>query len=369
MRQKFHIFSLSMNEKKRTESRASMTGMMIFGLFLSLLCPRPAKAGILDKLKDFNPDIFITDTLDLSASDTLACNFRSRITVLDRRPLSGNILDIHQINRYKYIPVDELILVHPAVDTLIRCSLPDDSTLTGTLSLGHLRIWYDGKPWFDKGYKLNAYTIYRSANGDTARDWLWEIPVHFRKKEAKASAFRRAVDQFTDNQGKALESLTVIPLYPFPYRRQLQSWAEYGFFGDGYSLNAHFTLDYPTDDMHNYRRGSPGVFYRKSRRAESISIGGRHQSWNTRLSDAWTFRTETGLRIGFNNFNRHYFNHLDPWDIMSVMATWQNSLIRDPARKRGLTAGIGIIQIVRALPTVLPVWEAGVTFNIGIKLP
>ena len=329
-------------------------------------------SGVWDDIKTFHPDMLKVDSLILVIPDSLLQEkITNKIQIKDSRSLAPDIIDIHQTKKLKYIPVDQLIISKPRLDSLILRSINADSVSTsGTLYLKHLNIWYDSKPWFNKGHKLNAYTLFNSNDGAIAQDWLWEISLKRKKKEKQGDYFTRLILELGKQQGQALINPTSSTLYPFEYRRRILSWSDFMIFPNAYGVNIHFTIDYPADQMNKYFRGSPGIFFRKSKKVESISVGGkRHQSWNWRYKNDFLIKSETGIRFGFNNYNRDYYNHLDFWELFNLQMTWENSLLWRPRFHKGIYGGIGIVQIIRALPTVLPIYEPGFMLTIGVSLP
>ncbi len=337
---------------------------------LAAYFPAIAQAGLWSQIKSFHPDKLKVDTLKITLPDSLLSQVENtQIVIQDEREWCPEIIDIHQTTKYKYIPVDQLVISQPRLDSLLSRSFADSLPYpAGKLRIVELKLWYDSKPWFQKGTKLNAYTVFHGDDGRTA-DWLWEITLKRKKKEPQADYFGRMLLDFSQKQSQSLQSPSYAPLMPFLYRRQIQSWTDAILFPDAWGLNVHFTLDYPTGRRSDWVRGSPGIFFRKSHDAESISMGGRHQSWNWRVKEDFVLSSEPAFRFGFNNFDRKAHPHLDWWNIFSAQLTWENSLTWRPAFHKGLYGGIGVVQIFRALPTVLPIWEPGLMLTLGVVLP
>jgi len=336
------------------------------------------EGGISDRITEFRDFRFSeleVDTLRIvTAKEPDSCDSGGQYRVRDERGLPKDLLDIHQTVKLRYIPVDQLLVSDTGLDTLFSREICSGDT--GELKIKHLRIWYDGKPFRSKGWVISAYTLHSGVDGRADRDWLWERRLSSGKKESKASVIGRGMAELAAAQADSLETFrrelraeSEHSLYPYLYRRQLDSWVEWTVFPDGYSVNAHLTLDYPEGRQRSWVRGSPGIYYRRSRTSESLSIGGRHQSWNRRLSPALIWRSEIGLRMGFNHFDPEHYDHLAIQELFYAGLTWGNNIYRVLQHHRGIYGGLGIQQHVRILPTVLPRYEAGISLTVGIKLP
>ncbi|NQV30825.1 MAG: hypothetical protein HQ508_08055 [Candidatus Marinimicrobia bacterium] len=322
------------------------------------------------KLPDLNT--FISDTLKIQVPvDSTLAGKTTDLMVIDSRALDGDILGIRQTKKVKYIPVDQYLALNQSLADLFQARFVADSLeLTGTLHVSKLILWWDGSPLLDKGLCLNAYTTYHDTSGAPLNDWLWEIRLKKEKKEEEAAYLSRFVQELIKQQSEALAKGDFNSVfYPHLYRRQLMSWSEFIFFKDGYGVNVHFTLDFPPDQKSSWKRGSPGLFYRKSDIHESISIGGKDQQWYRRLSPDWIAKTSTTFRFGFNNFEGGHFDHLEYQNLLYVNVSGQASLEYRPVYHKGLYAGLGLYTGYNILPDVIPQFELGLLLSLGVILP
>ena len=317
-------------------------------------------------------ETFISDTLQIEVPvDSLLTGKRSNLKVVDSRSLEGHILGIRQTKKYKYIPVDQYLALNQSLEELFQAQfLKDTLLLSGTLHISKLIFWYDGAPLLDKGLCLNAYTTYHDTTGAGVSDWIWEIRLKKQKKEAEAAYLSRFVQELGRRQSEALLRKSYHPdFYPHLFRRQLMTWSEMIFFKDGYGMNVHFTLDFPPDQQNSWKRGSPGLFYRKSDIHESIAIGGMDQHWYHRLSQSWISTVATTFRFGFNNFEGGHFDHLEYQNLLYVNVSGQTSLEYRPVYHRGLYGGFGLYTGYNILPDVIPRTELGLLLSVGVLLP
>ena len=322
------------------------------------------------KLPDLNT--FISDTLNIQVPvDSNAVGKRTALKVVDSRNIDGDILGISQTKKYKYIPVDQYLALNQRLADLFQARFVADSLeLTGTLHVSKLILWWDGSPVLDKGLSLNAYTTYHDTSGAPINDWLWEIRLKKEKKEEEAAYLSRFVQELINQQSEALaRGAFNSEFYPHLYRRQLMSWSEFIFFKDGYGINVHFTLDFPPDQQSTWKRGSPGLFYRKSDIHESIAIGGKDQQWYRRLSQDWIAKTSTTFRFGFNNFEGGHFDHLEYQNLLYVNVSGQASVEYRPVYHKGVYGGFGFYGGYNILPEVIPRLELGLLMSVGVILP
>ncbi len=317
-------------------------------------------------------DDFIVDTLYVEIpTDSVQSNFQSNLQIEDTRELAANILDIQQTNKYKVIPVDQLIALKRPLPELFKAAFVRDSlAAAGTLYISEIKIWYDNKPAFAKGRRLNAYTILYDEEENLVSDWLWEITVDKVRKEQEADQLGRMVTKWLDQQSRAIKARDFNQhIYPYLYRRQLMVWNDMIIFSDGFAVNAHLTLDFPPGYKKKWVRGTPGVYFRKAAHHESIAIGGVNQQWHLRISTSWLVRLSGTFRFGFNNFDSRHYSQVDYWNIVLINFSSLFSLDYRPVYQRGLIAGIGVFNSYHILPDVVARDEVGLSVTVGIILP
>ena len=312
---------------------------------------------------------FIADTLwihfpvDSTPSTTLQ--------IKDFRQLPPNILAIKEVKKWKYIPVDQYVALNQPLTGLLQYYLHKDTVrFDGTLIIDHLNYWNDKAPFFAKGEKLNGYSRLLDSSGNVIRAWQWEFRFKPKKKQTPAERYVQMTETWIQAQETALrQNLLPDRLSPYRYRRQLVSWLDYIILPDGYILNAHLTLDYPSDQQAAFVRGSPGIYYRKSAIHESIAIGGMDQQWYYRLNDRFVARLNATLRFGLNNFNSGKFDHVDFQNILLINLGFSAALEYRPVYYRGVIFGLGLHQSLNIMPEIVQLYEAGLLFTIGVILP
>ncbi len=317
-------------------------------------------------------ETFISDTLEIEVPiDSLIDWNQSTLKVIDSRNLESQILGIRQTKKFKYIPVDQYLALNQSLADLFQAQFVSDSLqVSGILHISNLVLWWDGSPVVDKGLCLNAYTSFHDTSGNPVSDWVWEIRLKKEKKEEEAAYLSRFVQELTRQQSVAISNGEFNPeFYPHLFRRQLMTWSEFIFFKDGYGLNVHFTLDFPPDQKSDWKRGSPGLFYRKSDIHESIAIGGKDQQWYRRLNPNWITQASGTFRFGFNNFEEGHFDHLEYQNLLYLNISGQASLEFRPTYHKGVYGGLGIYTGYNILPDVIPQTELGGFIRLGVLLP
>jgi hypothetical protein len=317
---------------------------------------------------------FISDTLVIKPPvDSTFVPPETTMTVVDNRPDPGPVIGVKQIKKWRYIPVDQfLVLEEPLADILSRHMPADTAHTDASVVIDNLTIWYDGKPWFLQGWILNAYTRLVNADGTTIRDWQWEHRIKKKRKREPEVSIGLLVDEWTRTHGRAVQEYHPFSrLSPYRYRRQLMVRMDTILMPDGYILDTRATLDFPADQVRRYVRGAPGmgIYYRKSSRHESVAIGGKHHQWYLRLRPAWLARLNLAFRFGANNFNTDKFDYIDWWNIFLVNFSLTETLEYHPVYHQGLYAGLGLHLSANALPEIIPRFEAGLLLTVGVLLP
>ena len=315
---------------------------------------------------------FVSDTLyiEVAQDSTLAVS-AGKMEIIDSRSLDESILGIQQTKKFRYIPVDQYLAMDQSLSKLFRSQFVSDSLeISGTLHISNLILWTDNQQFLEKGLRLNAYTTYHDTLGQAISDWIWEINLKKKRKQAEADYLAGLVKELLEQQSTALATHDFNPVfYPHIFRRQLMTWSEFIFFSDGYAINTHLTLDFPPDQESTWKRGSPGLFYRKSSIHESIAIGGKDQQWYRRLSSGWITKGSTTFRFGFNNFEGSHFEHLDYQNLLYVNISGQASIEYRPVYHKGLYGGLGFYVGYNILPDVIPQAGLGLLFSVGLLLP
>jgi len=318
-------------------------------------------------------EAFISDTLYIQAAPDSSVDLSSsQMEVIDSRPVGESILGIRQTKKYRYIPVDQYLALDQSLPDLFKTQfLLDSLELSGTLHLSNLILWTDNLSHQQKGLTLNAYTTYHDSSGNPVSDWLWEFHIEKKKKkQAEDEYLKQVVQTFVEAQSKALLAGDFnLEFYPYLYRRQLMIWSEFITLRDGFAINAHFTLDFPPDQETEWKRGSPGIFFRKSDVHESIAIGGKDRMWFRRINSNWISKVSGTYRFGFNNFEGGHFDHLEYWNLIYLNISGQATLEYRPVYHKGLYGGIGVYAGYNILPDVIPQTELGLLLSVGVVLP
>lgn len=317
-------------------------------------------------------EVFITDTLHLQIIEDSTANFsESTLDVIDSRQLGGNILGVSQTMKYKYIPVDQIQYMNRTLSELFEYQFSSDSIYqTGHFSITHLILWYDSQTFLRKGLCMSAYTTLHDTSGQPISDWIWEVRLKKEKKEKEEKYLGRVVQELMMQQSQAIAQQEFnIDFYPYLFRRQLKTWSEMIILPDGFAINAHLTLDFPPDQMEKWIRGSPGIFYRRSDIHESIAVGGFDRRWYKRINQSVVASSSATFRIGFNNFERGEFDHLEYMNLLYLNLSSQLSIDYHPVYHKGLYGGLGIYGGYNILPTIIPGFEAGILIKVGVLLP
>ena len=324
--------------------------------------------------QDFTFSKFVADTLVINLpedSSLIAADMPLR--VVDYRETPGPFLGIRQIKKWKYIPVDQYLVLPESLSAALGRRLPADFTRpSDTLVIDKVSIWYDGSPMFLKGWTLNGRTRLVNSEGSTLRDWQWEHRVKKKRKQKPEDAISRLVGEWMSAQGKALKNdLATGITSPYRYRRQLMFRVDTIILPDGYILNGRLSLDFPADQMERYIRGAPGmgIYYRKSSKHESVAVGVKEQQWFVRLRPSWLGRLGLSFRIGGNSFNPDKFDYVDWWNILLVNVGITTAVEYRPRYHKGLFAGAGLYQSVNVLPEVVPRYAIGLLLTAGVILP
>ncbi len=324
--------------------------------------------------QDFTFSKFVADTLVINLpedSSLIAADMPLR--VVDYRETPGPFLGIRQIKKWKYIPVDQYLVLPESLSAALGRRLPADFTRpSDTLVIDNISLWYDDSPLFLNGWTLNGRTRLVDGEGATLSDWQWEHRVKKKRKQKAEDAIGRLVGDWMEAQGKALHAeLPPATTSPYRYRRQLMFRVDTIILLDGYILDGRLSLDFPADQLDRYIRGAPGmsIYYRKSSQHESIAVSCQEQQWLIRLSPSWLGRLNFTYRVGANSFNPDEFDYVDWWNIFLINVGLTAAVEYRPRYHKGLFAGAGLHQAINVLPEVVPRYATGLLLTAGVVLP
>ena len=336
-------------------------------IFIFCLVPLSLISG-----SKFDISHFISDTLVVQLPvDSLELSDSLSINIIDDRNLPEQVIGIQQTKKWKYIPVDQFVVLQEPLRSALQKYISRDSVKTsGALHIKNLTLWTDGKPFFNKGRKLNAYTVLEDSTGQIISNWMWEFTIKRKRKQKSEVAIAALMDQWMTKQASVITQKDYKKrLYPYLYRRQLINWYDLILLSDGFIVNAHLTLDFPPDQQKYYIRGSPGIYYRKSIYHESIAISGKDQHWYRRINDRLLRKLNVTYRFGFNNFDSHHYSHLDFWNLFLINIGVTAAFEYRPVYHKGLFFGFGLHGEINILPDVIDRFEPGLLLTVGIILP
>ena len=306
--------------------------------------------------------------------DSLITKSPKTSVIIDTRNQKFNTLGITQIKKYKYIPIDQyLVLNHDIADFLDYKIQQDSIKIPNKLVIEKFSLWNDTKSVFGKSRVLSAYSYLTDENNQKIKEWQWEIRNKDKKKLEPEENISAIFDKWLIAQTDSLKlPKQTLQLSLYKYRRIFNSWFDFIILPDGYIINGNLTLNFPKDHQTSWFFGSPGIYYRKSQYHESITVNGFDQHWIQRISPTLIWRNNTTLRIGINSFNRKEFSHIDIWNIFMVNLGMSTSIEYRPNFYRGVFFGGGLYLNVNGLPYIpekIKIIEPGVLMTIGITLP
>ncbi len=317
----------------------------------------------------------ISDTLFIKIkNDSLVDNFQNNYNISDIRKYSDNVIGITQINKYKYFPVDQYLFLNHSISNLLGYKLASDSiNFQHKLIIEDINLWNDTKSFFKKARILSGYSYLVDENDNKTKDWLWEIRYKNKKKLEIEENLSNIFDTWLSSQTDSLKYLNFnTQIYPYKYRRVLESWFDFILLPDGFIINGNLTLNFPQNHKNKWFLGSAGMYYRKSSYHESFTVGGFDQHWFKRFSPTIVWRNNSTFRFGINSFNHEKFEHVDYWNILMLNLGFSSSFEYRPKIFRGLFCGGGLYLNINGLPYIpekIKIVEPGIFTTIGICLP
>lgn len=320
--------------------------------------------------------------LESLQSDTLTLNmpFDSNIQQLqkiprikDNRQASPKCLGISQTEKYMFIPVDQYIMLNNSLNRSLSYYLDQDSIkINDTLVIDNLTLWYDSKPFFASGHVINGYS-YVEQDGEPVKEWMWEIRRKKKFGQTNQEILSLLASDWLQAQSDSLSNLKFSSqISPYEYRRVLRTWTDFIILQNGYIINANLTLDFPKNLKKMAVFGSSGIYFRHSPYFQSIGIMALDQHWLQRLNNRLTIRLNSNFRLGVNKLNSDKFDNPDFKNIMMANLGLSGAIQYQPEDHRGLFFGAGLYLNINGLPHLpnkLDIFEPGILFILGLRLP
>ncbi|MDP8206260.1 MAG: hypothetical protein P9L92_06320 [Candidatus Electryonea clarkiae] len=336
------------------------------GLLLLWFSPTNGQLLKIPKLNEL-----VADTLVIQLDSTVHADLDNpKVSVIDNRSIPGTVMTIDQIKKLRFIPVDRYMVLDKPLDQTIseRWNL-DNRQTDFSLNIDKISIWYDRDLIFRKVMVLNGYSRLENGVGKTLKEWQWEYRKRFKAKKA-ASIAGGVISDWMDGQYAALQGdIPTIPIEPHLYKRQCQVWTDNILLRDGFIIDTRLSLNYPIDQLDTYYRKISSLYYRKSSKHESIAFGGRDLHWYKRLNSLFIARINGTARIGFNNFEKDKFDHVDFINILLLNASGTAVIEYRPPFHKWFYAGFGIHQSYNFLPTVIDQMDTGIVLTLGAVFP
>lgn len=316
------------------------------------------------------PD-FISDTvMVIIPGDSLIISDHQGF-VVDNRGIDGRLLAVSTKKKWHYIPVDQFYLLNHSLAVTVNWFL-GDSIISNQyrLYIDDLTFWFDHGGFINKGNKLNGYTRLVSPNGETIRDWQWDFTARKKKKQPLEEIYSRLMVEFLTAQVDELgQSVPDQNKSRNRYRRELNPWVDYIILEDGFIIDGRLTLRFPKDERKKWSFGIKEIYYRRSKKMESASIGGFDQQWFWRKNDSIVLRTGFTGRLGFNSYRAEYFDTIHWKNIFMINAGILASIEYRPRYLQGFHGALGLYTQLNVLPDLVDRVEGGLLMSVGINLP
>ncbi len=344
--------------------------------------------SFIDKL---NTD-FLTDTVTIS-TDSLTFELMD-VNVVDKRPNAEDLFLISGGDKsdtavfpdstrkqkfkkrlikwvYGHVPIDIIYeMDQPIVILFGAQSGTTGNSARNTLIINHFDYWYDSAMPKKQKRILNAHTQLQSPLGDIINECQWDVYLKRDEGESLAGHSGRIFEKWVREQKEVLQSNTLNPISPLPYKRMLTLRVDNVVLQNGFLWDWRLTLNYPKDQIKHYKRGLPrfGFTYQKTADYETYGMGEKGKLEVKRLNNRFISRLSYGYRIGTVRYNWKKLDSLkvEYWPFLKLMATYNTEY--HPRFYEGFYAGFGIYQGLNVWPPKLPLSETGLLITIGVVL-
>ena len=298
-------------------------------------------------------------------------------SILEKRNVENPaLLNIDEINRFIFVPVDRKILAdRPVVDGMMQ-ALNDtlDSGKKCRLDLNHLEFSAK-KVLFVNRYALNAsVTIYRDDQpaGELVYEYRLSRLLGLKIKPRYQRLMQGFLSQlYFDLNGPGPESIQSLPNFrnysERPIWMQLLAGAEMTILPGGHFL-FDGTLNFTYPEAGKFWMNPVSVMrYRRMASFESVEWGISSAWLNFRFHPKGLFRMKTQLMFGINRWNdMKTFKH-ELYDALLLDFSLGQSIHFHPKNARGITFGLGLLENVYYVYSMGMRFDAGLTFQAGVQ--
>jgi hypothetical protein len=329
---------------------------------------------------------FIKDTMVVDFGTIVYNPIKIQIdSVVDKRKMPAECINISEKTKYLYIPVDFYTNVRMPVSNEIRNLFANDSnndSIKFRLEINEFNV-SKNKVLFKFRYSYNAaVSVYKIKNNqlpEYSGTLLYENDTIFRKDNPRKN-YPVLIDNWKRNFSNDLNNVylktkgdTTKAIYnyiqePMAWEKNMMVDFTYcqGIYGD-FLVDGEIMFSGPETKKIFNRQGSI-MRYRHENKFESLEFSLSNKQFNYRLNDKYLFTMKTKLFWGLNLWNSNEYRKHGLQDIFILDFSASQSILYNPFYKRGIICGLGIMEDATYIYSEYEKFKPYIMFQLGIKL-
>jgi len=323
---------------------------------------------------------WVADTIivNFGASEKIEnCSF-SISEVTDKRAVYPPFISVFQQKKWLVFPVDQIVQTNDSLSVEIRNKFQSDRAYSPSYNVAISQFKINNAKSSNKRV-LSLFTTLElsksGAGGDSALigTFYYENSFLQKKKEPLQQGYETLIERWSRQFSDDVFLVTNAPndqisnqLY---YFRKGKSAVKKNFYSSAelfgglnfWGIDGELWFSEPEGNR-IFNRGSGVIRYVNHPTFQSIAIGGNVRRWNYRVNEKWLFSNKMVLLMGVNNWKDlktvpHKFE-----EIFLFNASIIQQINFNPLDKKGIVAGIGLMEDVHYI------FYHPVKFNIGLSL-
>ncbi len=330
---------------------------------------------------------FISDSLVVGfGTDNLKKIDATIDTIIDKRNLKPNCINISERSKYYNIPIDYFILTSKPLSSEISGMFlkKNDSLISKKFSLEIKEFNITGKSQlFKSNYTCNSIISVYSVDSNRKvynGTLVYEIQNAVKKnKKQPEKEYEEFIDYWKSDFARDMNDIASHPVHDSTFklpnliqvksgfRKNMIASTDVAFGKDSWLIDGEIMFSQPEPQSIFYRQGNI-IRYRHETKFESLEFLIINKQFNYRINDRFVFMMKEKLFWGLNDWSNNEYSKHGIQDIIILDLSLSQSIVYNPFYKRGIICGVGILEDVTEIYSIGGKFKPYIMVQLGIKL-
>ncbi|MBI9068200.1 MAG: hypothetical protein JEZ09_12980 [Salinivirgaceae bacterium] len=304
------------------------------------------------------------------------------VNTFDYREDQPKTISVFEKKKWVFFPVDQIVNLEKSLAISFENTFNKQTLKPNYIVDIHNFYYKMSESTFKRHFKLNASIELSElqTNGDTNLMGVFYYE-NYNTQKAKDSTnlgYLNAIDSFNLNFEKDLDAVLSkkdqlatdenfhfrrgFSVAPKNFYTSVDIYAGLNFWG----FDGELWFSSPEPDQ-KFKRTARMIRYMHFNNRQSVAIARKVNYLNYRISDQWLFQNKHAFLLGFNKWNDISEEKRTMEEIFMFQLTATQKITYNLLDKKGLIAGIGLMEEISYIPYNDPIFNIGLVGTLGIK--